>query len=389
MKRKKIVLLGSTGSIGVSALQVVAEHPEAFEVIGLAAGRSGERLVEQARQFRVRRVAAADPAAAAALRGALPGGVEGSAGPEAVEALAGWPEADIVVVAITGAAALGPALAAIRAGRRVGLANKETLVMAGGLMMRAARESGAELIPIDSEHSAIFQSLQGNPRGRVRRIWLTSSGGPLREVPAERFSALTKAEVMNHPRWKMGPKITVDSATMMNKALEVIEARWLFDLPVEKIQVLVHPEAVVHSMVEYLDGSVIAQLGVTDMRIPIQYALTYPDRLALNLPPLDLVEWGRLHFEAPNPEKFPALRLGAEAARIGGTLPAVFNAANEAVVEAFLNDGIPFTAILPLVSGVVESHRPAADPTLAQILEADRWAREQAQIRLTEGAKAK
>jgi len=256
-------------------------------------------------------------------------------------------------------------------------------------MMRAARESGAELIPIDSEHSAIFQSLQGNPRGRVRRIWLTSSGGPLREVPAERFSALTKAEVMNHPRWKMGPKITVDSATMMNKALEVIEARWLFDLPVEKIQVLVHPEAVVHSMVEYLDGSVIAQLGVTDMRIPIQYALTYPDRLALNLPPLDLVEWGRLHFEAPNPEKFPALRLGAEAARIGGTLPAVFNAANEAVVEAFLNDGIPFTAILPLVSGVVESHRPAADPTLAQILEADRWAREQAQIRLTEGAKAK
>ena len=376
---KRVVILGSTGSIGVNALKVIQEHPREFEVVGLAAGRRVDLLAEQARVFRPKAVAIQDAALAAKLRAGLNGArPKLLAGEQGVAELAGMEGVDQVIVAIPGAAALKPTLAAIERGRAIGLANKETLVMAGELVMRRARERGAPILPIDSEHSAIFQCLQGHSAGEIRKILLTTSGGPLRKVPLAEFGALTKAQVMNHPRWKMGPKITVDSATMMNKALEVIEARALFGLPAEQVEVVVHPEAIVHSLVEYIDGSVLAQLAVTDMRIPIQYALSYPVRLTSSLPALDLVSLKHLTFESPDTLKFPCLGLGYEAARAGGTLPAVLNAANEVCVEAFLKDEMPFTRIAPVIEKVLRKHRPVRDPSLEQIFEADSWAREEA-----------
>ncbi|MBI3312574.1 MAG: 1-deoxy-D-xylulose-5-phosphate reductoisomerase [Candidatus Omnitrophica bacterium] len=375
---KKIAVLGSTGSIGVNTLKIAEEHPDQFEVVGLAAGSKAEELAEQVRRFRPKAVALQDASRAAELQRRLdgfPGKV--LIGEEGVEALAGMDGVDQVVVAITGAAALKPTLSAIGRGRAIGLANKETLVMAGELVTRRAKENAAALLPIDSEHSAIFQCLQGHSGEEVRKILLTTSGGPLRAIPAERFGSLKKEEIMNHPRWKMGPKITVDSATMMNKALEVIEARWLFDLPVERIEVVVHPEAIVHSMVEFIDGSVLAQLGVTDMRIPIQYALSFPRRLSSSLPPLDLVAWKQLTFEAPDPEKFPCLQFGRAAARAGGTAPAALNAANEACVQAFLQDSLPFTRIPSVIERILSRQRIVAHPSLEEILRADAWAREQ------------
>ena len=375
---KRIVVLGSTGSIGVNALKVAQEHPDQFEVVGLAAGRNLELLAEQARAFKPKAVAIQDVSLAGRLQGLLNGSrPKVLAGEQGVVDLAAMDGVDQVVVAITGAAALQPTLAAIRRGRAIGLANKETLVMAGELVMRTAREHGAEVLPIDSEHSAIFQCLQGHADGEIRKILLTTSGGPLRKIPLDQFGRLTKEQVMNHPRWKMGPKITVDSATMMNKALEVIEARSLFGVPVERVEVVVHPEAIVHSLVEFIDGSVLAQLGVTDMRIPIQYALSYPDRLTSSLPALDLVQLGQLTFEAPAREKFPCLDLGYEAARAGGTLPAVLNAANEACVASFLKDELPFTRVAPVIEKVLRSHRLVQDPSLEDILSADAWAHEQ------------
>ena len=376
---KRVVVLGSTGSIGVNALKVIQEHSGEFEVVGLAAGRQADLLAEQARVFKPKAVAIQDAALAAKLRAGLNGArSKVLAGEQGVADLAGMEGVDQVIVAITGAAALKPTLAAIERGRVIGLANKETLVMAGELVTRKARERGAVILPIDSEHSAVFQCLQGHAASEVRRILLTTSGGPLRKVPLEEFGRLTKSQVMNHPRWKMGPKITVDSATMMNKALEVIEARALFGLPVEQVEVVVHPEAIVHSLVEYIDGSVLAQLAVTDMRIPIQYALSYPGRLASSLPALDLVGLKQLTFESPDRAKFPCLEFGYEAARAGGTLPAVLNAANETCVETFLKDEMPFTRIASVIEKVLRKHRPAADPTLGQIMEADGWAREEA-----------
>jgi 1-deoxy-D-xylulose-5-phosphate reductoisomerase len=375
---KKIVILGSTGSIGVNTLNVVKEHPKEFVVEGLAAGSNTGLLIEQAKAFHPKAVAVRDVSKAKELEAALAGtGIRVLAGDDGVEEIAALPSADMVVVAITGAAALKPVLAAIEQGHAIGLANKETLVMAGELVMDAARRKGVPVVPIDSEHSAIFQCLHGHSRAEIRRILLTSSGGPLKDVAAEAFGRLTKEEIMAHPRWKMGPKITVDSATMMNKGLEVIEARWLFDLPVEKIDVLVHPEAIVHSMVEYIDGSIIAQLGVTDMRIPIQYAMTYPKRLSSSLPPLDLVQLKKLTFEAPNPTKFPCLSYGYEASKSGGTVPAVLNAANEACVMNFLQDGLPFTRIPEVIGKVIASHRRVEHPKLNEIIQADGWAREQ------------
>ncbi len=375
----RIIVLGSTGSIGVSALQVAAEHPGQLEVVGLAAGARVRELAEQARAFRPKWVAVQDLSRVTELRrllGDLP--TEILAGEEGVCELAEMDGVDRVVVAITGAAALEPTLRAVSKGRTIGLANKETLVMAGELVMEQARGSGARILPIDSEHSAIFQCLEGRDPAEVRRILLTTSGGPLKDVPAGEFSRLTKQQVMDHPRWKMGPKITVDSATMMNKALEVIEARALFGVPVDRVEVLVHPEAIVHSMVEFIDGSVLAQLAVTDMRIPIQYALTHPARLPSALPPLDLVEWRRLSFEAPQREKFPCLELGYRAARAGGTVPAVLNAANEACVRSFLEDGLPFVRIPSVIEKVLSRHRAVERPDLRQILQADAWAREEA-----------
>ncbi len=375
---KRVVILGSTGSIGQNALKVVAEHPTAFEIVGLTAGTSVEALAAQALAVRPRRVAIADAAQAGALAERLRGsGTSVEAGPDGVTAVAAM-DADVVLVAITGAAALSPALAAIRRGRTIALANKETMVIAGRLMRAEAAQHGAALVPVDSEHCAIFQCLDGKPRHHVRRLILTGSGGPLKEIPAERFDSLSREEVLNHPRWRMGPKISVDSATMMNKGLEVIEARWLFDVPVEQIEVLIHPEAVIHSMVEFVDGSVLAQLGITDMRIPIQHALTYPDRLPTGLPSLDLAAVGRLTFEPPNREKFPCLSFGYRAAETGGTAPAVLNAANEACVQAFLDGQIPFTAIPRTIEAVVSHHRLVAEPTLDDVVAADRWARDEA-----------
>jgi len=380
---KRIAVLGSTGSIGVNTLNVVQDHPEEFEVVGLAAGGRIDLLAEQAKRFRPKQVAVRESAKAKQLEQALSGtGIRVLAGEEGVAELAAMPQADMVIVAITGAAALKPTLAAIEKGHAVGLANKETLVMAGELVMEAARRRNVSVIPIDSEHSAIFQCLHGHSRQEIRRILLTSSGGPLKDVPLESFGRLTKVEVMNHPRWKMGPKITVDSATMMNKGLEVIEARWLFDLPVDKIEILIHPEAIVHSMVEFIDGSILAQLGITDMRLPIQYAMTYPRRLSSTLPPLDLVEMKQLTFEAPNPKKFPCLGFGYEASQAGGTLPAVLNAANEACVTNFLQDGLPFTRISEIIGKVIGTHRRVAHPRLEEILQADGWAREQVESEL-------
>ena len=372
------MVLGSTGSIGVNTLKVVQEHADQFEVVGLAAGSRVEELAEQVRRFRPKKVALQDASRAADLRCRL-NGFRGEilAGEEGVAALAGMEGADQVVVAITGAAALRPTLEAIARGRSIGLANKETLVMAGELVTRQAREKAASLIPIDSEHSAIFQCLQGHAAAEIRKILLTTSGGPLRTVPADRFGSLTREEIMAHPRWKMGPKITVDSATMMNKALEVLEARWLFDVAVDQMEVVVHPEAIVHSMVEFIDGSVLAQMGVTDMRIPIQYALTYPRRLPSSLPPLDLVAWKQLTFEAPDRAKFPCLGFGFTAARAGGTAPAALNAANEQCVQAFLQGGLPFTRIPAVIERILSRHRVEPSPSLEQILAADSWAREQ------------
>ena len=384
---KRVVILGSTGSIGRSALRVIEEHHQAFEVVGLTASTNVDLLATQALTVHPRRVAMADRVKGRALAQRLAGrGIAVDAGPEAVTAVAAMDEADAVLVAITGAAALPPALAAIRRGRTIALANKETMVMAGALMRAEAAACRAAIVPVDSEHSAIFQCLDGKPRQHVKRLLLTGSGGPLREIPAERFDALSREEILNHPRWKMGPKISVDSATMMNKGLEIVEAHWLFDVPVRHIEVVIHPEAVVHSLVEFVDGSVLAQLGLTDMRIPIQLGLTHPGRLPTSLPSLDLPAIGTLTFERPNPSKFPCLQFGYAAAQSGGTAPAVLNAANEACVQAFLDGRIRFSRIPRTIDAVLSHHRPTAEPTLEDVVMADRWAREEAARRWRDGA---
>ena len=380
---KRIVVLGSTGSIGVNTLKVVEEHPDKFQVVGLAAQANIERLAGQVHAFRPKAVALRDASRLKEFRHLLNGAKPKIlVGEEGVTALSGMEGVDLVVVAITGAAALKPTLSAIQKGRTIGLANKETLVMAGELMMSQIKTHRAELLPIDSEHSAIFQCLEGHSRAEIRKILLTSSGGPLKDVPLEDFGQIPKTQIMNHPRWKMGPKITVDSATLMNKALEVIEASFLFDVPVERIEVVVHPEAIIHSLVEFIDGSILAQLGVTDMRIPIQYALTYPRRLSSSLPALDLVALKQLTFEAPQKKKFPCLDFGYQAAQAGGTAPAVLNAANEACVRAFLEDALPFPKIPALIETLMSRHRVISHPSLEQILQADAWAHEQVQREL-------
>jgi len=371
---KRIAVLGSTGSIGVQTLDVVDRSPGRFEVVGLAAGSNAARLAEQVRAFRPRVVSVKDPAVARELKGLLGRSApEILVGAEGAVAVATLGEADYVVAAISGGAGLRSTAAAVEAGKAVGLANKESLVLAGELVMATARRRGVPILPVDSEHSAIFQSLAGHNREEVRRLILTASGGPLRTVPAERLAGVTPVEALRHPNWSMGDKITIDSATLMNKGLEVIEARWLFDIEPERIDILVHPESIVHSMVEYVDGQVVAQLGISDMRGPISYALAHPGRLPLDLKPLDLTQVGRLHFEAPDPRRFPAYRLAYRALEMGGTAPAVLSGADEAAVAAFLSGRCGFPDIARLCSEAMEAHRAEPLRSVEQAIAASDW----------------
>jgi 1-deoxy-D-xylulose-5-phosphate reductoisomerase len=380
-RRKGIAILGSTGSIGRSTLEVIDRHPERFQVVALAGGSNVARLAEQVLQFRPLLVSAATEQGVADLRRAVKGKVHVDVlcGAEGLGAVATYSEAQMVVSSLVGAVGLVPTLAAIKAGKDIALANKEVLVMAGRVVMQQARANGVHILPVDSEHSAVFQSLEGHRKGDVRRIILTASGGAFLELPRERLEQVTPNEALTHPNWKMGKKITVDSASLMNKGLEVIEARWLFDVPPSKIDVLIHPQSIVHSMVEYIDGSVIAQFGVPDMQTPISYALAYPERLKTGLPYLNLCESGPLTFLEPDREQFPALELAYEALRQGGAMPAVLNGANEEAVGAFLRGEIRFTRIVDTVREVMNRFQTGTTgEALEAILQVDKEARKTA-----------
>jgi 1-deoxy-D-xylulose-5-phosphate reductoisomerase len=384
---KRLAILGSTGSIGVQALDVVSRFPERFEVVSLAAGKNATRLAEQVQRFRPRLVAVQDEAAARALRALVPGGVEVLAGDAGVVMAASHPDVDFVLAAISGGAGLRSTAAAIEAGKTIGLANKESLVLAGELLVRRAAEKGVAILPIDSEHSAIHQSLVGHNRDEVRRLILTASGGPLRTVPAGELRDVTPARALKHPNWSMGDKITIDSATLMNKGLEVIEARWLFGVEPRRIDIVVHPESIVHSMVEYIDGSMVAQLGVSDMRGPISYALGRPGRLPLDLAPLDLARIGKLSFEPPDAARFPAFTLAYRALEIGGTAPAALSGADEAAVAAFLAGRCRFTDIADLCAAAIEAHPSEPVRSVEQALAASDWGRRDAERRVGHAAR--
>jgi 1-deoxy-D-xylulose-5-phosphate reductoisomerase len=375
---RRVLLLGSTGSIGTSALKVARDIPDRMQIAGLAANSSVEALVQQVRETGVRQVALTDEAAAAKARALLPADVVLHVGAQGLVDLVNASDADMVLVAIVGTAGLAPALAAIERGMHLAVASKEILVMAGEAVTEAAKRKNVNLLPVDSEHNAIFQCLEGHRHSEVRRILLTASGGPFRQMPAEQLSSVTVAQALKHPTWTMGRKITIDSATLFNKGLEMIEAKWLFDVPMDKIEVVVHPQSIVHSMVEFADNSVIAQLSHSDMCFPIQYAVTWPDRVPNNLRPLDFAKLAALHFEAPRVEDFPALNLARHAGTVGGTLPAVLNAANEVAVEAFLNGQLSFPGIWHTVERVMTAHSVIAHPTLEALIEADAWARREA-----------
>jgi 1-deoxy-D-xylulose-5-phosphate reductoisomerase len=375
---RNVVLLGSTGSIGTSTIKVAEDLPDKIRLLGLAAGNNVELLLEQTRKHRPESVCIADPAKARGLRDKLGTSTEVLCGPEGLLKLATLPGADIVLIAIVGTAGLQPALAAIRAGKDIAVASKEILVMAGEIVMREAREHGVNVLAVDSEHSAIFQCLDGKPTASIRRLWLTASGGPFRTTPKEEFAAITVERALKHPSWVMGRKITIDLATLFNKGLEMIEARWLFDVEMGRVSVVVHPQSVVHSMVEFIDGSMLAQLSTPDMCLPIQYALTYPDRASSQRVQTSLAKVGALTFEEPDPGRFPALDLARRAGEAGGTLPAVLNAANEVAVDAFVNRRISFLDISALVRRTMDRHQTVPHATLPQILEADTWARAEA-----------
>ncbi len=373
-----VVVLGSTGSIGRSTLEVIAASGGSLQAVALSAHGSTELLARQARAAHPRRIVVTDPAAARRHDWSdLPGDVELLIGPEALTQVVADAEVDIVVSAIVGSAGLQGTWAALEAGKRVALANKESLVVAGPLITRLAQQKLAPLLPVDSEHSAVFQALQAGRREEVRRVVLTASGGPFRNYTAEQLTQVSVADALAHPTWDMGPKITVDSATLMNKALEIIEARWLFDLSPDQIDVIIHPQSIVHSMVEYNDGSVIAQLSPPDMKLPIQYALTWPARRPGVAAKLDWDRPMELHFEPPDFERFGALELGLQVARAGGTAGAVLNGANEAAVAAFLQGRLRFHEIVPACKDVLENHNFDPNPTLEKVLEVDRWAREE------------
>ena len=377
---KKLAVLGSTGSIGVSTLSIVEQFPDHFQAVALAAGKNLVKLKEQILQFRPTLVSVASAADAQDLRAQLPGFCgEILCGAEGLHAVATHSDADMVMAALVGAAGLAPTLAAIRAKKTIALANKEALVISGELMTREAKKYGVQILPVDSEHNAIFQALHGHRRDQVKRIILTASGGPFLHRPAEDLAAVRIEEALKHPTWKMGNKITIDSATLMNKGLEVIEARWLFDLPPEQVSVIIHPQSIVHSMVEYIDGSVLAQLGIPDMTIPISYILAYPERLPLtHLPSLDLVAVQQLTFFPPDFGKFPCLQLAYEVLTRGGTYPAVLNATNEIAVESFLAGQVRFTEISDLNNRVLDAHSSQPVRDLDGLIAADEWARARA-----------
>jgi 1-deoxy-D-xylulose-5-phosphate reductoisomerase len=376
--KRRIVILGSTGSIGANCLDVIEHLRDRLEPVGLSAHRRWRTLVDQALRYRPRWVTLTDPDT---IREANTASLEGVCqlltGDEGIAKMVTDPEVDVVVTAIVGAAGLIGTWSALEAGKTVAVANKETLVMAGPLVMELAARRGAQVIPVDSEHSAIFQALQGGRGSEVARVVLTASGGPFRGRSAAELTAVTIADALNHPTWKMGPKITVDSATLMNKALEIIEARWLFGLQPEQIEVIIHPESIIHSFVEFKDGSILAQLSPPDMRLPIQYALTYPERWSGPARRMNWRELEALHFEQPDPETFPALELGHEVARQGGTCGAVLNAANEAAVGRFLAGDLAFLDIPHVCRDVLANHHYSARPTLAELSAADRWARQE------------
>ena len=399
--RRRVTVLGSTGSIGVSTLDVIRAHPDRFEVVALTAGQQVERLAQQCLEFKPRIAVVADAAGAAQLRQLLAG--EGSQitilhGPEALLTAVLESDCDTVMAAIVGAAGLAPTLAAANAGKRILLANKEALVMSGDLFMNAVNAGGAELLPIDSEHNAIFQCLpdrfgstsNGNARDHfgVEELWLTASGGPFREKTLDALKTITPDQACAHPNWVMGRKISVDSATMMNKGLEVIEAHWLFGLPLSQIRVLIHPQSVVHSMVRYRDGSVIAQLGQPDMRTPIAYGLAWPDRIDAGVPSLNLAQLATLQFSEPDLERFPCLALAFEAAKIGGTAPAILNAANEIAVAAFLDQRLPYLQIADAVRATLTAVQSVNASSIAVVLDADAQARRAAAEFIASCAKA-
>ena len=376
--RRKVLLLGSTGSIGTSALKVAQDIPDRMEIVGLAAHSSVEALVAQVHATGVKQVSLTDEASAAKARALLPSDVTIHVGAQGLVDLVRASDADMVLVAIVGVAGLAPAMAAIEEGKHLAVASKEILVMAGEAVMQAARRQGVDVLPVDSEHNAIFQCLEGHQGSVVRRILLTASGGPFRQLPADQLPQVTLAQALKHPTWTMGRKITIDSATLFNKGLEMIEARWLFDVPMSRIEVVVHPQSIVHSMVEFEDHSVIAQLSHSDMCFPIQYAVTWPDRVPNHLRPLDFAKLASLSFEAPRTEDFPALDLARHAGEVGGTLPAVLNAANEVAVEAFLHERTSFPAIWQTVARVMEKHQVIQHPNLDALIEVDAWARREA-----------
>ncbi len=377
---KKIAILGSTGSIGVNALRVIQANPEEYQVAALAAGKNIRLLLEQIKRFRPLAVAVMEETAANELKAQLTnsGRPEIFFGTEGFIRLATMTEADTIISAMAGAAGLLPTYSGIKAGRNIALANKETMVMAGSLVMAEARKHGVSILPIDSEHSAILQSLQGHPREDLKRVILTASGGPFRDLSLEEMSKVTPAQALNHPNWNMGPKVSIDSSTMMNKGLEVIEAKWLFDLKMDQISILIHSQSIVHSMVEYKDGSIISQMGVPDMIIPISFALSFPHHLKTHVPPLELERIGILSFEKPDMKRFRCLDLALKAAEIGGSMPAVLNGANEIAVESFLKGDIGFLDIPDLIEKTMASHENHPIDSIETVMEVDRWARDMA-----------
>ncbi len=383
---KKISILGSTGSIGVNALDIVAQHPDRFQVVALAGGVNLEKIEEQILRFRPELVSLLDPESASRLRESLPGKfTRFLSGMEGLMAVATHPEAEIVLCALAGSIGLLPTLAAVRAQKNLAIANKEPLVMAGEILLREIQENRVHILPVDSEHSAIFQALAGHRKEDIHRLILTASGGPFLHTPLKELAEVTPQQALDHPQWRMGKKVTIDSASLMNKGLEVIEAHWLFGVPASQIEVLIHPQSIVHSMVEYIDGSVVAQMSVPDMRGPIAYALAYPERLSLHLPALNLFEIGKLTFQPVDGGRFPALGLAYRALQQGGTMPAVLNAANEVAVEAFLRGRLGFLQISRLIAKTMDHHRPSEPSSLENILQAHAWAKQEAQQLIDRG----
>ncbi|HOU04248.1 MAG: 1-deoxy-D-xylulose-5-phosphate reductoisomerase [Smithellaceae bacterium] len=375
---KKITILGSTGSIGKSTLDIIEKNPERFKVVALAAGENIDEIKRQIEKFHPLIVSVINKEKAFKLKETIRSDIEILYGAEGVKNVASFFDADLVVSAISGAAGLMPTLAAIKAGKNIALANKETMVIAGDIVTKMSRKNGVKILPVDSEHSAIFQCLEGQNRSFLKRVILTASGGPFLNLSKRELNNVKPNQALCHPKWKMGKKITIDSASLMNKGLEVIEAKWLFEVGFDKIDVLIHPQSIVHSMVEFIDGSVTAQMGIADMRIPIAYALSYPERIENNLPRLNFIQTNNLQFYKPDTEKFRCLQLAYKAGIEGGTYPAVLNAANEVAVEAYMGEKIKFTDIPGVIEKILNAHDSVKEPSLEEIMQADSWARVEA-----------